>query len=294
MKIADFGLSRFRVEYTMTFCGSPKWTAPEVLNGESYGTAADSWSFGVVLWEMATRKVPYAAGTWQTSGAAAGEALSRVPRPAPGAPRRARTRAATAARPGSDARGAAKGPRSLKLKLEGAQPDAGGHATSSLDGTKLRAGRPGRAALPAGGARESPSASQERAGGDGGASARAQVELHGSQVAVKVAREGSLLVMPAEPAALVETARACLAFDAPARPVTSHASRLLSLPPRHGHVTPLPPPARRPSPRSSPCSSSSGRSSPSPRAKLPRPPAPPPPPDPRTDARGSSSPRTSR
>lgn len=126
MKIADFGLSRFRVEYTMTFCGSPKWTAPEVLNGESYGTAADSWSFGVVLWEMATRKVPYAAGTWQTSGAAAGEALSRVPRPAPGAPRRARTRAATAARPGSDARGAAKGPRSLKLKLEGAQPDAGG------------------------------------------------------------------------------------------------------------------------------------------------------------------------
>ena len=24
VKIADFGLSRFRVEYTMTFCGSPK------------------------------------------------------------------------------------------------------------------------------------------------------------------------------------------------------------------------------------------------------------------------------
>ncbi|KAJ1489746.1 kinase-like domain-containing protein, partial [Baffinella frigidus] len=56
VKIADFGLSRFRVEYTMTFCGSPKWTAPEVLNGENYGTAADSWSFGVVLWEIATRK----------------------------------------------------------------------------------------------------------------------------------------------------------------------------------------------------------------------------------------------
>ena len=32
VKIADFGLSRFRVEYTMTFCGSPKWTAPEVLS----------------------------------------------------------------------------------------------------------------------------------------------------------------------------------------------------------------------------------------------------------------------
>ncbi|KAJ1487344.1 kinase-like domain-containing protein, partial [Baffinella frigidus] len=64
VKIADFGLSRFRVEYTMTFCGSPKWTAPEVLNGECYGTAADAWSFGVVLWEIVSRKVPYTEGTW--------------------------------------------------------------------------------------------------------------------------------------------------------------------------------------------------------------------------------------
>ena len=64
IKIADFGLSRFRVEYTMTFCGSPKWTAPEVLNGLSYDTAADVWSYGVVLWELLTREVPYAAGTW--------------------------------------------------------------------------------------------------------------------------------------------------------------------------------------------------------------------------------------
>jgi len=67
IKIADFGLSRFRVEYTMTFCGSPKWTAPEVLNGQNYDTAADIWSYGVVLWELLSRKVPYSAGTWTTS-----------------------------------------------------------------------------------------------------------------------------------------------------------------------------------------------------------------------------------
>ncbi|EKX47066.1 hypothetical protein GUITHDRAFT_106982 [Guillardia theta CCMP2712] len=67
IKIADFGLSRFRVEYTMTFCGSPKWTAPEVLNGQNYDTAADIWSYGVVLWELLTRKVPYSAGTWATT-----------------------------------------------------------------------------------------------------------------------------------------------------------------------------------------------------------------------------------
>ena len=65
VKIADFGLLRFRVEYTMTFCGSPEWTASEVLNGLSYDTAADVWSYGVVVWELLTRQVPYAAGTWQ-------------------------------------------------------------------------------------------------------------------------------------------------------------------------------------------------------------------------------------
>ena len=39
-------------------CGSPKWTAPEVLNGEAYGEAADAWSYGVVLWEIQVRDTP--------------------------------------------------------------------------------------------------------------------------------------------------------------------------------------------------------------------------------------------
>ena len=41
-KITDFGQSRFQNEgRTMTACGSPLWTAPEVIRGEKYSEKAD-------------------------------------------------------------------------------------------------------------------------------------------------------------------------------------------------------------------------------------------------------------
>ncbi|KAL6079285.1 putative Serine/threonine protein kinase-transforming protein Rmil [Balamuthia mandrillaris] len=61
-KVADFGLSRIvdvGVTQAMTACGTPSWTAPEVLRGEKYTTKCDVYSFGVVLWECVTRQNPY-------------------------------------------------------------------------------------------------------------------------------------------------------------------------------------------------------------------------------------------
>eukprot|EP00039_Didymoeca_costata_P010672 m.144383 g.144383 ORF g.144383 m.144383 type:complete len:911 (-) comp14920_c0_seq1:89-2821(-) len=38
--------------------GTPFYMAPEVLRGDKYGPRADVWSFGIVMWEVATQKRP--------------------------------------------------------------------------------------------------------------------------------------------------------------------------------------------------------------------------------------------
>jgi serine/threonine protein kinase len=64
LKIADFGLSR-RVQpkaLVSTQCGSPFYSAPEVLLGYNYdGCKADLWSLGVVLFSIATGTLPWTA-----------------------------------------------------------------------------------------------------------------------------------------------------------------------------------------------------------------------------------------
>ena len=52
--ISDFGLAKIVTDTTllMTFCGSLKYTAPEVfrcLLGEGYGSSVDLWSLGVMV-----------------------------------------------------------------------------------------------------------------------------------------------------------------------------------------------------------------------------------------------------
>ena len=59
LKIADFGLSRVVSEgdaYVKTSSGRLpiKWMAIESINDRIYTTMSDVWSFGVVLWEIAT------------------------------------------------------------------------------------------------------------------------------------------------------------------------------------------------------------------------------------------------
>jgi serine/threonine protein kinase len=61
VKVCDFGLSRIIVQAnaTMTACGTPSWTAPEVLRNEKYTTKADVYGFGIVVWEMFARADPF-------------------------------------------------------------------------------------------------------------------------------------------------------------------------------------------------------------------------------------------
>ncbi|ETP35091.1 TKL/DRK protein kinase [Phytophthora nicotianae P10297] len=68
-KLIDFGVSRDTVDLTMTAgVGTPYWTAPEILEGKRYTEQADIYSFGVVLTELDTNKIPYSDATTEHGG----------------------------------------------------------------------------------------------------------------------------------------------------------------------------------------------------------------------------------
>eukprot|EP00741_Cyanophora_paradoxa_P013645 tig00020704_g13174.t1 len=62
VKVSDFGLSRIvSSNTTMTgVTGTYPWMAPEVISSSRYGEKADVFSFGICLWEVVSRDLPYA------------------------------------------------------------------------------------------------------------------------------------------------------------------------------------------------------------------------------------------
>ena len=62
IKITDFGLCKKEMEFgttTSTFCGTPEYLAPEVLEDNDYDRAVDWWGTGVVMYEMICGHLPF-------------------------------------------------------------------------------------------------------------------------------------------------------------------------------------------------------------------------------------------
>ncbi|XP_038696000.1 serine/threonine-protein kinase EDR1-like isoform X2 [Tripterygium wilfordii] len=62
VKVCDFGLSRMKHHTFLSSksaAGTPEWMAPEVLRNEPANEKCDVYSFGVILWELATCRIPW-------------------------------------------------------------------------------------------------------------------------------------------------------------------------------------------------------------------------------------------
>eukprot|EP00088_Acartia_fossae_P052672 TRINITY_DN5962_c0_g1_i4.p1 TRINITY_DN5962_c0_g1~~TRINITY_DN5962_c0_g1_i4.p1 ORF type:complete len:814 (+),score=178.37 TRINITY_DN5962_c0_g1_i4:152-2443(+) len=64
VKIADFGMCKEGIRddvTTSTFCGTPDYIAPEILQEHDYGASVDWWALGVLMYEMMAGQPPFEA-----------------------------------------------------------------------------------------------------------------------------------------------------------------------------------------------------------------------------------------
>jgi serine/threonine protein kinase len=62
IKVSDFGLTDFKPDVDKPHnlqLGTPFWMAPEAMEHQEFSEASDVYSFGMIIWEMFTRQVPF-------------------------------------------------------------------------------------------------------------------------------------------------------------------------------------------------------------------------------------------
>ena len=61
IKLCDFGWSVYddQFQQRMTFCGTADYVSPEMINNEKYDCRVDTWSVGILTYELLTGKPPF-------------------------------------------------------------------------------------------------------------------------------------------------------------------------------------------------------------------------------------------
>ncbi|KAF8350866.1 AGC/PKA protein kinase [Amanita rubescens] len=59
LKLTDFGFAKVVEDRTWTLCGTPEYLAPEIIQSDGHGKAADWWACGILCYEMLVGYPPF-------------------------------------------------------------------------------------------------------------------------------------------------------------------------------------------------------------------------------------------
>lgn len=59
VQLADLGLSKIVNDRLWSFCGTPEYVAPEIIQSKGYDKAVDWWSLGILIYEFCVGRTPF-------------------------------------------------------------------------------------------------------------------------------------------------------------------------------------------------------------------------------------------